>query len=124
MDKRILIIESDKSILEALELTLTHEGYQTNSIQYMDRLKNVDWSVIELILIDHSMDAYKGHVLCTKFKAEDLSKHIPVILLSTHPHVQKISRDAGADGYLEKPFDIGRLLTVVSDYIPQNLDSF
>ncbi|WP_443945976.1 response regulator [Pedobacter sp. AW1-32] len=122
MHKKILIIENDRFILEALELTLAHEGYKTQSVQHLDTLKFVDWTAIELILIDHSLDAYNGHILCSKLKNQAISKHIPVILLSTHPYLQKISHDAGADDYLEKPFDIGKLLRIVSNCFPREVE--
>ena len=60
----------------------------------------------------------EGTELCRKLKEEDGTSHIPVIVLSTHPQIQKV-KDVCADEIVEKPFDIDGLLEVIEEQLKE-----
>jgi len=45
------------------------------------------------------------------------SRKIPVIMVSASPNLEKLSRSAGADGYLEKPFELKYLLATLKKFL-------
>ncbi len=50
-------------------------------------------------------------------KSQDETKHIPVIMFSAHPGAQQTAREAGAEDFVAKPFDIDELLGKVAQYL-------
>ena len=50
-------------------------------------------------------------------KAQQKTQHIPIIMISASPGIAVQSRDAGADDFIEKPFDRSDLLNVVEKHI-------
>jgi DNA-binding response OmpR family regulator len=45
-----------------------------------------------------------------------MTMHIPVIMVSASPDIGVLSRQAGADGFIEKPFEIAYLLKMIQYY--------
>jgi DNA-binding response OmpR family regulator len=50
-----------------------------------------------------------GRVICKKLKKFPTTKNIPVIMMSAHPSAEKSAREACADEFIAKPFDIDDL---------------
>jgi len=48
---------------------------------------------------------------------QEATQHIPIIFLSAHKNMQRMAEDAGADGFLAKPFEMQDLLTLVTKYL-------
>lgn len=109
--KRVLIVDDDTSILEALDLTFQSFGYQTHTLPSAD---GVDVVIHEfkpdLIILDVLLSGADGKVVCTNLKHNPKTKNIPVIMVSAHPDLGNSARACGADDFLEKPFDLDILL--------------
>ena len=58
-----------------------------------------------------------GRVICKNLKAEDETRHIPIIMVSAHPSAGRSIREAGADEFLEKPFEMEALLNKVAKHL-------
>ena len=54
-----------------------------------------------------------------QIKEAEGTKHIPVIVLSTHPQIHKV-KDVCADEIVEKPFDIDGLLEALEEQLKEN----
>ena len=118
MAKKILIIDDDLGILEALKLMLTEEGYMTETSQspeYIFNLKSKDFP--DLILLDVLLSGNDGRDICKKLKSEKSTRKIPVILISAAPKLEQSIREVKAEGFLTKPFEIDDLLNMVEKNI-------
>ncbi len=113
--KRILVIDDDVSILEALNMMLQDAGYDTETStkngEYVER--SLKRQLPDLIVLDILLSGHDGRTICKKLKSQDATKKIPIILISAHPDAQKTAFEAGADDFLEKPFNIDDLLAKV-----------
>lgn len=114
--KRILIVDDDADIVLALTTLLEDAGYQVASVdrgdQLMERLRGGD--VPDLIVLDMLLSGRDGRELTRELKAQGNTSRIPILMLSAHPAALKEAREAGADAFVAKPFELDELLEVVA----------
>jgi DNA-binding response OmpR family regulator len=60
-------------------------------------------------------------MLCKEIKSIAHIAHVPVIIFSTANDITDIVKVCGADGYIQKPFDVDVLLTEIRKFLPLNL---
>ncbi len=116
---RILIIDDDEAILEALNTVLTDEGYRTEvstkNGEYVER--SLQRELPDLMILDILLSGHDGREICKKLKSDERTRHIPVILMSAHIKGEATAVEAGADAFLAKPFDIDELLKKVAQFL-------
>jgi len=110
--KNILIIDDDKSITQMLKLLLETRGYVVNVASTGREAFHLVSSSTDLILLDLVLPDYEGFHVCRKFKENDRTRHIPVIILSAKLLSEDIVEGLylGADDYLTKPFEYEELV--------------
>lgn len=111
MNKKILVVDDNKDILEALEMILTHENFSVlTTSRAEDAFRYICEEKPDLVLLDVLMSGIDGRDICRRIKQSDVLNKIPVIMISAHPSVEESVKKVGADGFLAKPFDMGLLL--------------
>jgi DNA-binding response OmpR family regulator len=118
--KRIVIIEDDKGIIDAVQMALEFEGYDVTTADrgdYADDLIDGRAPLPDLIMLDMLLSGKDGRTICKDLKKNPKTKRTPVIMMSAHPRAESSSKEAGADGFLPKPFPIKDLLTAVQKLI-------
>jgi DNA-binding response OmpR family regulator len=117
MKKRVLVVENDPSILEIISIVLEQAGYEVLAYRNENGLFNhvVDFKP-DAVILDIIKPTAEGTALCEEIKAAENTSHIPVVVLSTHPKIQKV-KEICADEVIEKPFDIDGLLEVLKDQL-------
>lgn len=117
MNKKILVLEKNRDILELINIVLTDEGYivdlLTSENEVFDHIRDFQ---PDIILLDIISPTKEGTALCKTIKAAEESSHIPVIVLSTHPKVEVV-KEICADEVVPKPFDISFLLTTIESQL-------
>lgn len=87
----------------------------------MENCKAIYKKVLEykpdLIFLDIWMPGINGKEVTKILKREPLTSKIPIVIVSALNDTKKIAQEVGADGYLEKPFDMDELLGVVKRYL-------
>ncbi len=119
MNYKILVAEDDQAILEVIKIILEGEGYSiitTDSEQVIRKMVNDDPPA--LILLDIWLAGHDGGKIAKDIKDNKKTAYIPIILISANNETEKIAKDAGANGFLLKPFDIDELLQIVEKYVP------
>ncbi|MFC1890328.1 PleD family two-component system response regulator [Thermodesulfobacteriota bacterium] len=111
---RILVIDDEESILEALSQVLKHGGfeYETTSNGW-SALGLVESFKPDLIILDIVMPDIDGFTILEQIKNREESRDIPVILLSALDEDKKIweGYNLGASYYITKPFTTDELLS-------------
>ena len=71
--------------------------------------------VIDCAILDIMMPGLNGFQVCRKLRADERTKHIPVIILTAKDEVtdRYWAEQVGADAYLTKPFDVTELTSKV-----------
>lgn len=109
--KKILIIDDDPDVITVLQLLLKKKGYEVATASREDEAyKQVALFQPHLIVLDVLLSGVDGRTICKKLKADEKSRHIPIIMFSAHPGAQKNMEDFGADDFLPKPFESNKLL--------------
>jgi|GEM_PF-34102 DNA-binding response OmpR family regulator len=118
MPGRVMIFDDDSDLLEVCSIVLRSKNYEVTGLNKCnDILNEVRAFSPNVILMDNWIpDA--GGVNATQQIKNDLSlKSIPVIFFSANDRVQDLAVEAGADFFLQKPFEIEELENVVSKAI-------
>ncbi|HBP51322.1 TPA: response regulator [Candidatus Shapirobacteria bacterium] len=112
--QRILVVDDDSGVLEAIKIILVDSGFKVKTIISTDEFEKVMTRFKpDLVMLDIWMPKISGEVLCRKIKEDDNLKKIPVVLLSASNRTEKISKKCKADDYLTKPFDMEELIETV-----------
>ena len=116
--KKVLVFDDDKDILEICRIILEEAGYEIDtSDNARDIEKKVSKFMPDLILMDNWLPDLGGIVATQTIKNNRKFKQIPVIYFSANTDIAILATQAGADGYLAKPFDITELEEIVKKHL-------
>ena len=117
MKKRILIADDDAGIRDIFKIIFEKAGYEVDIREDAgDILKN-NFLIPDIFLIDKLLSGIDGLDICRYLKSNPRTFNIPLIMISASPDIGIQSARAGADGFIEKPFDLSYLLEVVESNI-------
>jgi DNA-binding response OmpR family regulator len=120
--QRILIFDDDTDILELCSIILTGKGFE---VIVKATCENVVQTAIDsrpdVILMDNWIPDIGGVDATQQLKNSETTRHIPVIFFSANNQTETFSHEAGADSYIQKPFDINDLVETISTAIKNNV---
>ncbi|WP_219226680.1 PleD family two-component system response regulator [Pedobacter antarcticus] len=111
MQKLIQIIEDDEDIRDVIEFILQESEYEVNVASNAKEFKiNLFNTLPDLIVMDVRLPDGNGLQLCRQLKQSIETRHIPVIIISAHATAEEASKQAFADDFISKPFDLEELI--------------
>lgn len=115
--KHILVVDDDPGILESLQFLLEDAGYcvAISEDGSVFRDKSI-CDQLDLILLDYWLPRQNGGEIAKKLKSDIKTAHIPVIMISASYKVKELTKKAGADDFLPKPYDMDVLLGMIEKY--------
>ncbi len=117
MIKKIVVSDDDSGIQDIFRLILERAGYEVEVVcNGNDMLKN-QFKLPDLFILDKQLSGVDGLDICRHLKRQKKTAHIPVIMVSANPNINLLSKEAGADDYIEKPFEMGHLLEKISSHL-------
>ncbi len=117
MKKKILITDDDEGVQDIFKLIFERAGYDVQVYgEAMSILEN-NYIHPDLFVLDRQLSGQDGLKVCRFLKSQNTTKNIPVIIVSATPGIGKLAEEAGADDFIEKPFQIKDLLSVVEKWI-------
>ena len=114
---RILVVDDDREIVDAIEIYLQNEGYKIlKAYDGLEALSIIAEEDVDLIIIDVMMPRLDGIRATMKIRAD---KNIPIIILSAKSEdADKIlGLNIGADDYITKPFNHLELVARVKSHL-------
>lgn len=115
MNKHILIIDDNKDLLTMLNAMLKTRGYIISVSETAENLiPTIKEIKPDIILMDMLLSGSDGRELCRQIKADAAISSIPLMMLSAYPQAVTDCLEAGADAFVEKPFDMKVLLEKLS----------
>ncbi|MFI5661012.1 response regulator transcription factor [Streptomyces sp. NPDC051684] len=112
--QRILIVDDEPAVLEALQRSLAFEGYATEvAVDGADALEKVAAYRPDLVVLDIQMPRMDGLTAARRMRATGSTT--PILMLTARDTVgdRVTGLDAGADDYLVKPFELDELFARV-----------
>jgi DNA-binding response OmpR family regulator len=123
---KILLVEDEQKLAQALAKGLNHEGYAVDTVADGKKaftrisLHRTDY---DLIILDLMLPSMTGSEICTQVRALGIT--IPILILTarneTDTKVQLLS--AGADDYIVKPFSFSELAARVQALLRRPADT-
>jgi two-component system, OmpR family, response regulator MprA len=107
---RILVVDDDRSVRDALRRALTLGGYEVDAAEDgRQALSRLSSSSPDAVVLDVGMPEVDGLEVCRRLRGA--GDRTPILMLTARDAVSDRidGLDAGADDYLVKPFDVGEL---------------
>jgi two-component system response regulator MprA len=107
---RILVVEDDRAVREALRRALTLAGYEVQSAEDGEQaIEMVIQNVPDAVVLDIGLPGIDGLEVCRRLRL--LGNRVAILILTARDVVSDRidGLDAGADDYLVKPFDVDEL---------------
>jgi DNA-binding response OmpR family regulator len=121
MAKRIIVCDDDEGILDVTKIILEDIGYEVDTMVDCDNLITIlERRQPAVILLDLWMPNTGGESITREIKKNKKLKKIPIIIVSASKDTEKVAFDAGADGFICKPFDIEELETLVKKFAKED----
>jgi len=117
----ILLVEDEEHLAFGIKFNLEAEGHQVSVVgdgqAALGLLAPGSERPVELVVLDIMLPGLSGYAVCEAIRAAGNS--LPVVMLSARTLVEDRIRgfDAGTDVYLQKPFDLEELLSVIRNLI-------
>jgi len=119
MPKKILLIDDDPDLVNAVSMILESKNYKVaaafGGIEGLEKAKTEN---PDLIVLDVMMPDKDGYAVCKELKSDPRLSSIPVILLtavvshiSTTRYTQQMGLETEADDYIDKPVEPDVLVT-------------
>ena len=117
---KILCVEDNDDNLFMLQRRLTRAGFEVKIAT--DGAQGVEWAKTlqpDLIVMDLNLPRLNGWETTRRLKEQPETKHIPIIILSSHSgeESREKARAAGCDAYHTKPTDFGRLVEKIQSLL-------
>ncbi|WP_308250064.1 response regulator transcription factor [Sphaerisporangium fuscum] len=112
--RRLLVVDDEPALREALQSSLEFEGYAVDLARDgAEALEAAGREPYDLVVLDVMMPRVDGLTACRRLRAS--GNHVPVLMLTARDAVgDRVSGlDAGADDYLVKPFELDELFARV-----------
>jgi len=114
----ILVVDDDAEIGLVLKLILEHKGFKVLLLQKAQEVENmISRHSIDLIILDMLIGGIKGTDVCAALKSNSNTLSIPVIMMTALPDAEQVCKEAGANGFLTKPFEIDSLIAKINELL-------
>lgn len=113
---KILIIEDEKDIVQALEYNLKKEGFTVfKAYDGFQGIKQTEEVIPDLILLDLMLPGIDGLELCRRIRKNPRTENVPLIMLTAKGTEtdRVVGLEVGADDYVTKPFGMRELVARV-----------
>ncbi len=118
MDIRILLVEDEENIQEALKMNLELESYEVVAVDNgLDAIKKFKEQRFNLVVLDIMLPEMDGLQVCEQIRLEN--HDTPILFLTAKDSAQDrvLGLKKGADDYLTKPFNLEEFLLRVKNLI-------
>lgn len=113
---KIMVVDDSNSMRGLIKQALTAAGHEIiEAVDGEDALNRVNGATIDLFLCDVNMPRIDGLTLVKRLRALAQFKFSPILMLTTEvdPEKKRIAKEAGATGWLVKPFQPDQLLATI-----------
>jgi len=117
MAKCVLVVDDSETVRQVLQLTLSNAGFDVIEAEDGDDAleKLASAPAVDMLITDLNMPNMEGLELIRRIRDDGTHRFTPIVMLTTESSEQKkrAGREAGASGWIVKPFKPEQLLKVV-----------
>jgi len=118
--KRVLLVDDDEELRQALKLRFESAGFQVSTTgDGLEALRRGRQEHPHLIILDLMLPGLSGFEVCRLLKFDPKFRHIPILLFSARSRREDMEtgRTVGADAYVTKPFSGTELIAKVHELL-------
>lgn len=122
MSRRVLLIEDEINIIEALRFIMLRDGWDVDTVsdgaQAMDVLVRVK---PDAVILDAMLPNRSGYDVLTEMRASDQFSKTPVLMLTARGQAKDrdLAIEKGASQFMTKPFSNAEVLAVMNMMVTQ-----
>jgi len=112
--KRIIIFDDDEDILSVCTYVLEEQGWEVHVFTDCNNIIDKVGAIMpDVILMDNWIPDTGGIIATQALKNNDALKQIPVVYFSANSDIQLLAKQAGAEAYIAKPFDLDDMERII-----------
>ena len=118
MSRKVLLIEDEPNITEAIRFLLTREGWQVEThAEGTDAVQVVLAARPDLVILDVMLPGRSGMDILRDLRKHDEMQSLPVLMLTARGQSRdrEMAEQAGVSRFMTKPFSNAEVLTAVRD---------
>jgi two-component system chemotaxis response regulator CheY len=114
MAKTILVVDDSATVRQQVSIALKQAGFET--VEAADGQQGLDLVTsdksIQMVVCDVNMPVMNGLEMVEKIKSRPENRRLPILMLTTEgqPSMIKRAKEAGASGWMVKPFNATQLV--------------
>jgi DNA-binding response OmpR family regulator len=118
MKKRVLLVEDEPNIIEAITFLLSREGWhvdtQKDGVAAVKRVRELQ---PDLLILDHMLPGKSGLDILIELRSEDQFLNLPILMLTARGQMRDRAEAeaAGVSRFMTKPFSNTEVLAAVRD---------
>ena len=121
MTKKILVVDDESSIREALSKVLHAEDYEVVSAENgQEAIEKFGEEKIDLLLLDLGLPVKDGWA--TLEWLAWVNPLLPIIIITGRSNQRELAEQAGADALMEKPLNVPRLLQTIRELMDEPME--
>lgn len=114
---KILLVDDDEDILHALQFFLKRNRFDVTAVSNAGLVAETALNTQpDIILMDVNLNGYDGRQICRRLR-DNNHLTIPIILFSAVPEYHNNISDYGANGFIDKPFEVKNLIDQLHSYL-------
>lgn len=118
MPATVYIFDDDADILLLCSIVLRRRGYHVFTSSHCDDIAVKVKSVgARVVFLDNQIPPEGGRIAGQQLKEDPDTSNIPVIYFTANTEIEQLSREAGAQFFIRKPFDITEMETIIEKAI-------
>lgn len=120
MAKRVLVIEDEPNIIEAISFILSRDGWtvhtHSDGVSAMEKLRAMP---PDMVILDVMLPGRSGFDILRDLRADDALKSIPVMMLTARGQKKdrELAEQLGVTRFMTKPFSNTEVLDSVRDLV-------
>jgi two-component system chemotaxis response regulator CheY len=114
--RKLIIVEDSDCIREAIVFALQKSGFDVRSAANgLEAIAILNGEKFDMVLTDYYMPGMNGLELIRWMRENEQYKRLPVVVLTTENQRDIIlqAKNAGATGWIHKPFEIEKLTQTI-----------
>jgi CheY-like chemotaxis protein len=118
MEPLVLVVDDDDEIVAFLDEAIQEVGYRVLTSVNGKALPLARDEQPSVILLDIHMPGMDGIEVSRRLRADPMTAHIPIVVMSTIERIHALSGQLAVDDRLPKPFTLDRLYSTLERWAP------
>ena len=118
MGKRVLVIEDEPNIIQAISFILSRDGFEVDShADGRTAIEAVERRNPDLVILDVMLPNRSGYDILQDLRADPATADLPVLMLTARGHKKdrELAERYGASRFMTKPFSNAEVLDLVRE---------